>query len=137
MEGRGVKATDGNGIPVYYCPYFPMGSIYINVTNINPSIYFGGEWKQIKGKFLLGCDDTHEVGSTGGEETHTLTKDEMPQHRHGILNANSNGSTSGYNVTIGNGKGFGGNLTTFDEGKSLAHNNMPPYLAVYIWKRIA
>lgn len=138
MEGRGVKAIDGDGIPVYYCPYFPIGSIYINVTNINPSIYFGGVWEQIKDTFLLGSGDVYEAGTTGGEAAHTLTTDEMPKHNHAIPNQNSAGYNGSYPVMGSKGwvstppSQYTGNV-----GGNAPHNNMPPYLAVYIWQRIA
>lgn len=43
---------------------------------------FGGTWTQIKDKFILAAGDSYSVNTTGGEKTHTLTKEEMPSHDH-------------------------------------------------------
>ena len=34
---------------------YPICSIYLSVTETNPSSLFGGTWEQIKDKFLLSC----------------------------------------------------------------------------------
>ena len=59
---------------------YPVGSIYISANNVNPSTLFGGTWEQIKGKFLLGEDNKHTIGSTGGKESYVA--DDMPAHTH-------------------------------------------------------
>lgn len=117
---------------------YPVGSIYMSVNSTNPSNYFGGTWEQIKDRFLLACGSTYSNGSTGGEATHTLTVNEMPSHNHPIKNANVGGGVTTYNtVKAGDKKGWAGNVYTDNSGGGQAHNNMPPYLAVYIWKRVA
>ena len=42
----------------------------------------------LQGKFILGSSASHEVGSSGGEETHVLTTDEMPSHTHSVNTSN-------------------------------------------------
>ena len=59
---------------------YPVGSIYISANNVNPSTFFGGTWEQIQGKFLLGVDNKHAIGSTGGKESYVA--DDMPTHTH-------------------------------------------------------
>ena len=113
---------------------YPVGSIYMSVNSTNPSTLFGGTWEQIKDKFLLSCGDTYSNGSTGGEATHTLTVDEMPSHTHNNYMGWGDGTLgSGYaRVDTSSPKTqwqFGAT------GGNKAHNNMPPYLAVYVWKR--
>lgn len=61
---------------------YPVGSIYMSVNSTNPQTLFGGTWQRIQGRFLFAADSKHAAGSTGGEETHQLTVDEMPSHTH-------------------------------------------------------
>ena len=117
---------------------YPVGAIYLSVTDANPAALFGGTWERIGGRFLLGADSTYAAGSTGGEAVHTLTVDEMPRHNHEIDNLNASGSATPFmTVQAQDKKGFGGNVQTMYAGGGKPHNNMPPYLAVYMWKRTA
>ena len=62
---------------------YPVGAVYMSMSNIEPSVLFGfGTWQKIEDTFLLASGPKHTLGSTGGEETHTLTVDEMPNHGH-------------------------------------------------------
>ena len=124
---------------------YPVGSIYISVNSTNPSNYFGGTWERIKGKFLLAADDNiYKLGDTGGEAEHTLTISEMPSHIHTLTPfvdiRQGDGQTNSHSASIGS--HLGGNVTKTNAdvsstGGNQAHNNMPPYLAVYVWKRVA
>lgn len=117
---------------------YPVGSVYINVGEVNPATLFGGTWERLGGRFLLGADSTYAAGSTGGEAAHTLTVDEMPKHNHKIGNLNATGKATPFmTVQAQDKRGFDGNVQTMYAGGSKAHNNMPPYLAVYMWKRTA
>lgn len=199
---------------------YPVGSIFISVNNTNPATLFGGTWEEVSGRFLLGRSSGHAAGTTGGEETHTLTANEMPAHTHNgpshthtgpshthttpahthniashthtattasggnhahkiqrakeagagtskysIQNA-SNGEgdhmsrytgahthavtvqgsgqlvtdSAGTGTTGASGTGVtgaSGTGATSSTGGGAAHNNMPPFLAVYMWKRTA
>ncbi|MGM9543584.1 MAG: phage baseplate protein [Romboutsia timonensis] len=116
---------------------YPIGSIFISTVKTNPSEYFGGEWEQIKDRFLLACGSTYSNGSTGGEATHVLTELEMPKHWHKtVINFGGNETLDGYSsYSYQSGSRYYNN--TSSAGGSQPHNNMPPYLAVYIWKRIS
>ena len=117
---------------------YPIGAIYLSVNDANPAALFGGTWERIGGRFLLGADSTYAAGSTGGEAAHTLTADEMPRHNHEVDNLNASGSSTPFmTVQAQDKRGFGGNVQTMYAGGGKAHNNMPPYLAVYMWKRTA
>lgn len=193
---------------------YPVGSIYMSVAAVNPSTLFGGTWEAITGKFLLSTSSSHALGTTGGEETHTLTKSEMPSHTHtGPSHTHSVGShthtlsghthsipslsgtaasagshshtiygtslvyqsggttaatynNTGYTGTVPSGgahthsvstnasttgsggsgntggsssfnTGSAGTGNTGSAGSGSAHNNMPPFLAVNMWKRTA
>ena len=65
---------------------YPVGSIYMNVSNVDPGTLFGGTWEQIQGKFLLGASSNHAAGSTGGAETVELSADQLPAHTHSVPN---------------------------------------------------
>lgn len=117
---------------------YPVGAIYLSVNDTNPATLFGGTWERIGGRFLLGADDTYAAGSTGGEAEHTLTIDEMPSHNHGIDNYNTAGNTTPFLTVQAQGKiGFGSNIQTMYAGGGKPHNNLPPYLSVYMWKRVS
>ena len=117
---------------------YPVGSIYLSAVDTDPATLFGGTWERIGGRFLLGADDTYPAGSTGGESEHTLTIDEMPKHNHEIDDLNASGNATPYmTVSAQDKKGYGGNVQTMFAGGGKAHNNMPPYLSVYMWKRVA
>ena len=63
---------------------YPVGSIYMNVSDVNPGSLFGGTWERIQGRFLLGASSGHAAGSTGGAETVTLTAAQLPAHTHSM-----------------------------------------------------
>ena len=133
---KAIRFKDKSGEYTYTCPYFPVGYVYISTVNINPATYFGGKWEQIKDRFLLACGNNYSNGAIGGEATHKLTIEEMPSHNHKLR-----GSPSKYNVkieTAGYGDENTGNVFNMDNtGGDQPHNNMPPYIAVYMFKRIA
>lgn len=119
---------------------YPVGSIYLTTNLINPQVTFGGTWEQIKDRFLLACGDAYLNGSIGGETNHTLTINEMPSHNHATI---ANGKYDDTNFSVAGGymlvAGFArhnSSCVTSTVGGNLAHNNMPPYLAVYVWKRV-
>ena len=116
---------------------YPVGAVYISANSTSPASLFGGTWESIGGRFLLGADATYAAGSTGGEETHTLTIDEMPAHRHIIYmkGESNNGDFWGPNAITPQNKTIANSTDT--TGGNHPHNNMPPYLAVYMWKRVS
>lgn len=118
---------------------YPVGSIYMSVNNTNPSLLFGGTWTQIKDTFLLSAGDTYTAGDTGGEATHTLTTNEMPSHSHAWSRRNTSSVASGTGLTGASGTEYAGDITEAIRatGGGQAHNNMPPYLVVYMWQRTA
>ena len=118
----------------------PVGSIYQSTDSTSPSDLFGGTWEQIKDVFLLAAGDSHAAGSTGGEETHTLTKAELPDHNH-TFKYTGQSVTTGVNA-VRLYQAASNQYNAYSGGQSSdcgdqAHNNMPPYLAVYTWRRTA
>lgn len=133
---QAIFNTDGGSSPIADAIY-PVGSIYMSVNAANPSTLFGGTWQRIQGRFLFAADSKHAAGTTGGEETHKLTVNEMPEHAHECVGA-TNPSSANFNY-IALGSPYTGTRTVSvnKTGGDQPHNNMPPYLAVYIWKRTA
>ena len=118
---------------------FPIGTIYLSVSSTSPASLFGGTWEQLKDKFLLGAGDTYTNGATGGESTHTLTVNEMPSHTHTLpvkFGWGAGASNTGPR-TDSNNPGTDWYTAMNSTGGGQAHNNMPPYLVVYMWKRTA
>lgn len=119
---------------------YPIGSIYISSDSTNPSELFGGTWAQIKSKFLLGCGDTYDNGTTGGS-ANAVTVSHSHSFTAGgdavVMYADSGPVSSGF-------KGGGPNWADKNKtassiassGEDGIGKNMPPYLAVYIWQRI-
>lgn len=122
---------------------YPVGSIYMSTVNVNPATIFGGTWEQLKDTFLLGAGDSYTAGDTGGEATHTLTENEMPSHTHAVKMNSSNSEASGYGLTqtgafqdrVLISRSSADMVSTLTGGGG-AHNNMPPYLVVYMWRRL-
>lgn len=118
---------------------FPIGYIYMSVDSTDPSTYFGGTWERIQNRFLLGAGSSYSAGSTGGEAAHTLTVDEIPSHNHTYTDR-YNSETNRITLSGDSNKpvnSTSGSFTTGNSGGGQSHNNMPPYLVVYMWKRTA
>lgn len=122
----------------------PVGSIYLSLDETDPSAFFGGTWERIEDTFLLAAGSTYAAGDTGGEAEHILTIGEMPSHSHSGVKtyyANTASIPTGTNSSMTVAYGIKANTATSSTGTTggtnVAHNNMPPYLAVYVWKRVA
>ena len=138
---------DNKNIANYLDKVYPVGSIYMSTNAASPATLFGGSWSAIgQGRVLIGAgstSDTNSVsrsftaGSTGGEFEHTLTVDEMPSHQHGLpINGNQMGNST---TTVADAYSDINHTKTKTTaaGGSQPHNNMQPYLAVYMWERTA
>jgi hypothetical protein len=138
---------------------FPVGAVFLSVISTSPATLLGyGTWSQIAGGRMLvgqtGSDADFDVAEeTGGAKTHTLTTAEMPVHTH-VQDAHSHltqryptatGASSGFTIdtsmsgTLANNTLPTATTTAVNQnaGSGSAHNNMPPYLVVYMWKRTA
>ena len=126
---------------------YPVGSIYINATNsTNPASLLGfGTWAAFgAGRVMVGLNssdsDFDTAEETGGSKTHTLSTSELPSHTHGgIFPSGASGSFSqAFDVdNPGTGADLGSEKTTAATGGGGAHNNLQPYIVVYMWKRTA
>jgi hypothetical protein len=121
---------------------YPVGSIYIAYNHINPADRFGGTWERMANTFLWGTDASGTIGQTGGEKTHTLTANELPSHTHGAVYTGTGATDADHQVAekkyawyTASGSAIAYGYT--HAGNDQAHNNMPPYTQVSIWRRIA
>ena len=154
-----LKNEELNSNQIFLLAY-PVGSVYISLESTNPGEKYGGTWERYaNGKTLVGVSETETefatVNKTGGEKTHTLTISEMPSHSHrGKIGYNQSGY--GYTTalwemyvnTISSPISNSGSSTLSDinthniaptgnTGESKSHNNLQPYITVYMWKRTA
>lgn len=123
---------------------FPVGSIFIAAVSTNPATLLGyGTWSAFgAGRVLVGIDagqtefDTN--GETGGAKTHTLQTSEMPAHTHVVTSqtATTGSATSYEHGTLDTSSAEAeATEVTGSTGGGGAHNNLQPYIVVYIWKR--
>ena len=148
----GPLTTMGNGGVLYSNAAFlldrvhPVNSIYIGYSHISPASLFGGTWARIDSAFLWACASSGTIGARGGASTHTLSLAEMPSHSHDMpFSGSSGGVQSPYKYIVlssaasngDGGKGYRNNMGTFAAGGGAAHNNMPPYIQVAVWRRTA
>ena len=156
-----VRDTINNIVDIIY----PVGAIYMSVNNVNPNVLFGGRWEQLKDRFLLGSGDVYTGGATGGSANAVVVKHNHTQNAHNhtasengkrsfltaptgsswneIAGGNISGSgyhyvatqdTSNYNVWVA--QSANKTATNQESGVDGTGKNMPPYLTVYMWKRI-
>ena len=135
---------------------YPVGSIYMSANATDPGTLFGGTWSRIQGRFLLAADGDHAAGSTGGEEQVVLSSDTLPDLRGRLSKGYSvdwGQSTqtvrflAGQNAVQADGGSpdaplnqvgaWQSDTSVIISGGNQPHNNMPPYLSVYVWQRTA
>ena len=157
-----VRSLGNTGLASY-----PVGSIYMSTVATSPADLFGGTWEAMPAGRVLLAQGTSEwgveyqAGSTGGEHEHQLSVGELPEHGHAATCSTNgehvhtaptyNGSGGAPNgrisevdrvnrastVTVDKAGSHSHTISVSDTGKNLSHNNMSPYLSVYIWKRTA
>ena len=120
---------------------YPVGSVYINASvSTDPATLLGfGTWTAFgAGRVLVGLDSTDtdfdSAEETGGAKTHTLTTSEIPSHTHTLDTSDNPGGTGAIEVAGG---APTSTQTTQSTGGGQAHNNLQPYIVVYMWKRTA
>lgn len=141
--GTGV-ATSANLQTLILGYVYPVGSIYVNATvNTNPGTLLSfGTWTAFgTGRVMVGIDtgqtEFDVAGETGGEKTHTLTTTEMPAHTHTYA-TDRGGVTYGGGANNAKDSSLGvAGSTTGSAGSDGAHNNLQPYVVVYMWQRTA
>lgn len=157
------SSTTFNSFKLDMC--YPVGAIYMSTVATSPADLFGGTWEAMPAGRVLLAQGTSEwgveyqAGSTGGEHEHQLSVGELPSHNHNVTCSidgdHNHGITTGnntdapYNMVSTQARqtnttrytNSAGNhshtITIAETGSNIAHNNLQPYLAVYMWKRTA
>ena len=146
MKGGSILLKDKNDKILglgFLNSVYPVGSIYMSVNSASPATLFGGTWVELQGRFLLGRSASYGNGSTGGAASVAISTAQMPSHGHTIRgwNIGANGAlpdTTPYNwVGYDRSGWYSVDSVISKTGSGSAHDNMPPYLAVYMWKRTA
>lgn len=143
----------------YSCEYlndhlggYPVGAIYISTNSTSPASLFGGTWERFgNGRTLVGVDTSqtefNTVEKTGGSKTVTLTEGQLPNIQgtlphvaygenkitgHFIFEQGGNTHYEGQAASVSNNSRYRLNF-----GNNESHNNLPPYITVYMWKRVS
>jgi len=125
---------------------YPVGAVFISTVSTNPQTYLGGTWVSFgEGRMLISQSGGYPAGNTGGEATHTLTTSEMPSHEHNLqflavahgTGEDSPNAVGTESATSGTVREMSANHKAKATGSGTAHNNIPPYISVYMWKRTA
>ena len=136
---------------------FPVGSIYTNVSNsTNPATTLGfGTWERVQGQFIVGASATIAAGSTGGEAKHSHEYAVTYSTYFGAVVGSDSESINVYDYATGqnaqavmkgskdtvrnNSLTGSASETRIDmqktTGRTSSESSLPPYLAVYMWKR--
>lgn len=147
LLGSGNISVSGGGITID--DVYPVGSIYMSVSNTSPQTLFGGTWQQLTNTFLYASTtaDTNSTTATGGSADAVVVS-----HKHspqgytyflatsdGAVTKNSNAGQTGTKVSnlLQQSSGSIARTTTDTQGESGTGKNMPPYMKVYMWKRTA
>lgn len=120
---------------------YPVNSVVIWYSHESPASIYGGTWHRMQSRFLWGTTTDGTIGATGGESTHTLTVSEMPNHDHMVAGSQQSSSAPEFSAYINaphvNTRVNAWYAATSKTGGGAAHNNMPPYVNVAIWRRTA
>ena len=147
MGSKAIKFRNKNNDYIYPCPYFPVGSIYLSLSATNPSTYFGGTWELIKDRFLIGAGGSYSVNATGGNSSHQHS---LSSNGYAKISLHGSGETKYNELVVSSwsanfrvvGSSGGGISESSSWGASLggktdSGSTMPPYMAVYMWRRTA
>ena len=141
---------------------YPAGSIYMSTNSTSPATFVGGTWTRIQDRFLVSVGSNFGAGATGGYISHihalddgfakmyigTLAKyggstfgiatDNNPATPTWTANRATRGTSSSGTMVMD----YSYNDTAVVSGAKLGgstneNSSLPPYIAVYMWKRTA
>ena len=156
MFGKGLGETTLSGQKSEWEAKYP-GSISIRLVysrgwHLIISQCLGQDVPDLSDKFVVQAGWNYDCGDTGGKDKHVLTLDEIPSHKHDFISYNDdyNGSGGGETGDSGNDKPWlyglshdscsSSNYTDHKmihsnliepAGGGIAHENRPPYFALY------
>jgi hypothetical protein len=127
---------------------YPVGSVYSSTNSTNPASLFGvGTWQPYaQGRVLIGAgtgndlteSNTFAVNQTGGKYRHKLTEGELPAHQHTLpVDSLGNQNMQSLKESDGNDEGLSATSKTGSAGSNMPHNNIQPYIVVYMFRRTA
>ena len=128
---------------------YPVGSIYMSVDSTSPASRFANTtWEQLKDRFLIGAGGSYSNGATGGAATTTIAEKNLPwnttilsQYGSKLGNysrSDSNSSSAwGFSALSDAYKNASGGVYADGTNYNVTMNTMPPYLGVYMWKRVS
>lgn len=148
LEIQGRAFSNGVLLPTLDQVY-PVGSIFMSATHSTASAVAaalgGGTWTAWgSGRVPVGVNTSetefNTVEKTGGEKTHQLTIAEMPKHTHPVYTVSTESGGKQQEGLRSTGRWYGnshGSPNVANAGGDGAHNNLQPYITVYMWKRTA
>lgn len=137
---------------------YPIGSIYMSMNSTSPATLFGGSWVQLKDRFLIGAGNTYSAGGQGGNASHnhgsgTLSAlfgqpNDATATQYGLKSSRPTYDDNGFSSpwkpdkTFDVGSATSGASYSSERGIDVSGqtgdtDTLPPYLAVYMWHRIA
>ena len=135
----------------------PVGSYYWSNDSTSPATLFGGTWEALPAGYTLisqgkGSDQfgsfEYVAGQKYGERKHPLTTDEMPKIKGSVsslMRWNTGKVQSGVLKAVegtskfpsSSSENVSNTTVSIEFGKDVAHENLPPMVAAYGWKRVA
>lgn len=127
-----------DSLAAYRAEEYAKIKFWVSDDPTSPASFIGGTWERVEGKLIMGASDTYPAGSTGGAKTVTLTKENLPNYA--LNKACLSAVTDCYGAKIeqlkwGTTGAWHGDMML--GGSSQAFSILPPYLALYMWKRVA
>ncbi len=100
------------------------------------------EFEKVAGRVIVGEGSGFGLSKRGyreegGTETHTLTENELPSHKHGVLQMVGDNNVDGVDsTTTHSGDMHNQNKHTQATGENAPHNNMQPFLVLKFCKKL-